>query len=141
MVYEDIGDSVGRSPAESDDGAAYIKRWVEKGRGGNGLKCLVVANNVWEKEVVSKLLETGMWVLMSTRDEELVTLAQGCAVRVDQMSEEDAASVLKRAAELPPGVRLPDHAVGLIELCGRVAMELAFVGRWGIVRGRQDGTA
>lgn len=101
----------------------------------------MVADNVWEKEVVSKLLETGMSVLLSTRQEELVTGAQGVPVRVDELSEADAESVLRKAAELSPGVRLPDDAVDLIELCGRVAMDLAFVGRWSIVRGRQDRTA
>lgn len=90
---------------------------------------------------MSKLLETGMWVLVSTRDEELVTGAHGEAVGIDELSEGDAESVLKRAAELPPEVRLPDDAVGLIELCGRVAMDLAFVGRWSTVRGRLDRSA
>ena len=135
MVYEDILESVGRRPAESIDGAAYIKQRLEAGQ---GLKCLVVADNVWEREVVSKLLETGMWVLLSTRDEELVTSQGGEVVCVDELSGTDAESVLRKAAELPPNVRLPDDAVHLVELCGRVAMDLAFVGRWSTVRGRQD---
>ncbi|CAM9248138.1 unnamed protein product [Ectocarpus sp. 4 AP-2014] len=42
---------------------------------------------------------------------------------------------------LPPEVRLPDDAVDLIDLCGRVAMDLAFVGRWSTVRGRHDRAA
>lgn len=138
MVHREIEDSVGRPPATSEDGVTYIKQRVERAHERKGLKCLVVADNVWEKEAVSKLLETGMWVLMSTRDEELVKNAQGEAVGVDELSEADAEAVLRRAAEFPPGVRLPDEAVDLIELCGRVAMDLAFVGRWSTVRGRQD---
>eukprot|EP00903_Cladosiphon_okamuranus_P014791 g13702.t1 len=140
-VYEDIGGSMGRRPAESDDGAAYIKEWTGKGRGGTGARCLVVADNVWEKEVVSKLLDTGMWVLLSTRDEQLVTHVSGKAVGVDELSEAEAESVLRRAAELPPEVRLPEDAGYLIERCGRVAMDLAFVGRWSTVRGRRDQAA
>eukprot|EP00752_Nemacystus_decipiens_P013300 g11780.t1 len=137
-VHKDIGGSVGRCPAVAEDGVAYVKQWIERGRGGKPFKCLLVADNVWEKEVVSKLLETGMWVLLSTRDEEVVSRAHGEAVSVNELSEADAESVLRRAAELSPEVRLPDDAVDLIDLCGRVAMDLAFVGRWSTVRGRQD---
>eukprot|EP00903_Cladosiphon_okamuranus_P014785 g13697.t1 len=134
MVYEIVGGSVGRPPAQSEDGAEYIKRFVENGHNGKAFKCLVVADNVWEKEVVSKLLETGMSVLVSTRHEELVTGADGEAVGVDELSEEDAKLLLSKAAELPQGARLPDAAEDLVELCGRVAMDLAFVGRWSTVR-------
>ncbi|CAM9940537.1 unnamed protein product, partial [Ectocarpus fasciculatus] len=138
MVYEEIG---GRHPATTDDGAAYIKEQMQRGHRGKGLKCLVVADNVWEKEVVWKLLETGMSVLLSTRDEELVTGSEGEVVGVDELSEVEAESVLRKASELPPKTRLPDDAVDLIDLCGRVAMDLAFVGRWSTVRGRSDRAA
>lgn len=141
MVFEDIGGSVGRRPSGSDDGLAYVKQQVENGHGGKGLKCLVVADNVWESGVVSQLLETRMWILLSTQDEELVKRAKGEVVGVDELSEAEAESVLRRAAELSPEARLPDDAMDLIELCGRVAMDLAFVGRWSTVRGRQDLTA
>lgn len=141
MVFEDIEGSVGRRPNGSDDGLTYVKQHVENGHGGKGLKCLVVADNVWESDVVSHLLETGMWVLLSTRDEELVKRAKGEVIGVDELSEGEAESVLRRAAELSPEARLPDDAMDLIELCGRVAMDLAFVGRWSTVRGRQDRTA
>lgn len=91
MVYEDIGGSVGRRPAGLDDGAAYIKQRMQSGHGGKGLKCLVVADNVWKEAVISKLLETGMWVLLSTRDEALVRSAEGgVVIGVDELSQEDA---------------------------------------------------
>lgn len=138
MFFEDIGGSVGRRPIEFGDSTSYIQQRVKAGHGGKGLKCLVVADNEWEKEAASRILETGVWVLLSTRDEALVTRAHGTAVRVDKLSEADAKSVLRWAAELRPGFRLPDHALELIEMCGRVAMDVAFVGRWSIVRGRQD---
>lgn len=141
IVHEDIEGAVGHRPAAPDDGAAYIKQRLENGRGGRRLTCLLVADNVWEQEVVSKLLETGMWVLLSTRDAELVVEGNGEAVAVDELSKADAHSLLRRAAELPPELRLPDDAADLVELCGRIAMDLAFVGRWSIVRGRQDRTA
>eukprot|EP00903_Cladosiphon_okamuranus_P014784 g13696.t1 len=137
MVYEIVGGGVGRPPGQSEDGAVYIKRFVENGHSGKGFKCLAVADNVWDKEVVSKLLETGMSVLVSTRHEELVTGADGEAVRVDELSKIDAELLLKKAAELPQGARLPDAAEDLVELCDRVAMDLAFVGRWSTVRGTE----
>ncbi|CAN0356115.1 unnamed protein product [Ectocarpus sp. 8 AP-2014] len=138
MVHEEIGGSVGRVPSASEDSATYIKQRLEEGHKGRGLKCLVVADNVWEEDVVSKLVETGMWVLLSTRDEAVVKRSRGKTVVVDELSQADAESVLKRAAELPPDARLPDDAVDLIKLCGRVAMDVAFVGRWSTVRGRHD---
>lgn len=150
IVHADIGGSVGHAPSDSDDGATYIKEmmtggWPHGGRrrhaGQQQLKCMVVADNVWEAEAVAKLRETGMWVLLTTRREALVTEADGRAVVIDTLSEEDAMSVLREASELPAGARLPDAAVELIELCGRVAMELAFVGRWSSVRGRKDALA
>lgn len=138
MVHGEIGGSVGRAPSGSDAGATYIKEWIEEGHEGKGLKCLVVADNVWEEDVVSELVETGMWVLLSTRDESIVKGARGKTVVVDELSEADAESVLKKAAELSPEARLPDDAVDLIKLCGRAAMDVAFVGRWSTVRGRHD---
>eukprot|EP00903_Cladosiphon_okamuranus_P014783 g13695.t1 len=137
MVYEIDGGSVGRPPGQSEDGALYIKRFVEEGHNGKGFKCLVVADNVWEEEAVSKLLETGMSILVSTRHEELVTGAGGEAVGVGKLTEEDAKLLLRKAAELPEGACLPDAAEDLVELCGRVAMDLAFVGRWSTVRGTE----
>ncbi|CAM9547199.1 unnamed protein product, partial [Hapterophycus canaliculatus] len=141
VVHVDIAHSMGDPPAASDDCVAYVNKLLGRGRSGRGLKCLVVADNVWEEEVVSKLLETDMWVLLSTRDKRLVTGAVGEAVGVDELSDADAESMLRKAAELPPEARLPDDAIDLIDLCGHVAMDLAFVGRWSMVRGRQDRTA
>lgn len=136
---EQEDDSVGPQGGYS---ATYVKEYMEKGRRGEGLRCLVVADNVWEKEeVVWTLLETKMWVLLSTSNAELVTGVDGEFVGVAQLSEADAESVLQRAAELSPDMRLPGDAVNLIELCGRVAIDLAFVGRWSTVRGRKDRSA
>lgn len=137
-MLHDIGGGLGRPPA-SDHGATYIRGRVNKGRNGRGLRCLVVADNVWEEEVVAELRETGMWVLLTTRTESLVTGVDGETIGIDQLSEEEAEEVLRRASELPSGERLPDAARELIVLCGRVAMELAFVGRWSTVRERKDG--
>ena len=81
MVYEDIGGSLGKPPSSTKSGAGYTKDLMD-GRHGAGkkLRCLLVADNVWEKKVVSRLRKTGMWVLTTTRDERLVEGGCGEAV-------------------------------------------------------------
>ena len=71
----------------------------------------MVADYVWEEDVVSRLLETGMWILLSTRDKALMTTSKGTDVVVDELSKADAESVLRSAAELSPGVCLPNCAI------------------------------
>lgn len=138
LVYEDIMGSLGPAPTDACDGAAYVRERMEAGNDGRGLRCLVVADNIWDAAVLAKLRQTGMAVLITTRNEDLVKDAGGVGVRIDTMSEEDAQTVLRGASEIPPGVPLPEVAMELIELCGRVAMDLAFVGRWKTIRGRKD---
>lgn len=137
-VHDGVDRDAADPPLASDDGAAYTKKLVERGRGGDGLKCLVVADDVCEKEVVSKLLETGLSAVLSTRDEDLVAGSGDQLVRVGELLEADAQSVLRKAADLPPDASLPDDADALIELCGRSATDLAFVGRWMSVRGQSE---
>lgn len=114
------GSSIGRKQKERDRG--------RKGR-RRALRCLVVADDVADWKVVHKLRDTGMWVLATTRDEEVIADAGGQSVRVDRLFETDAESVLRKASELPDGVPLPAAAKDLMELCGGVAMDLAFVVR------------
>lgn len=38
MVHKDVGGSVGRCPTVSEDGSAYVKQWIAKGRGGKPLE-------------------------------------------------------------------------------------------------------
>lgn len=138
-LHQDVRGSVGRPPAGADDGVAYVRKLVQGGNGGRGgLRCLVVADNVWEREVLWTLRDSGVWVLVTTRDETIVTEAAGEPVVIDQLSEEDARTVLAGASELPAGARLPDAATDVVDLCGRLAIHLAFVGRWSCVRGSQD---
>ena len=55
-----------------DSGTEHIKRYIEQGRQGQGLKFLVVAENVWDPEVVRELRKTGMWILINTRDKTIM---------------------------------------------------------------------
>lgn len=137
-VHERLGGFTGSAPDPSDDGAVYVNEWLNMGHGAQGSRCLLVADNVWEEQVVTKLRETGMCVLCTARSEKLVGAGNGETINVDLLSDEDAESILLGASELPAGVRLPDAGRDLINLCGRVAMHLAFVGRWGGVYQRED---
>ena len=136
--YEDIARKVGDRPTSSENGAAYVKRRMQGDDGCRPLRCLVVADNVWEHEVVSKLRDTGMWVLITTRDVTLVDRAPCEPVVIEGLPSDSAAMVLRRAANLQDDERLPDAAIEVMELCGFMAMDLAFVGSWTIVRGRED---
>ena len=55
-----------------DSGTEHIKRYIEQGRQGQGLKLLVVAENVWDPEVARELRKTGMWILITTRDKTIM---------------------------------------------------------------------
>ncbi|CAN0371372.1 unnamed protein product [Ascophyllum nodosum] len=136
--YEDIARKVGDRLTSPEDGAAYVKRRMQGDNGGRPLRCLVVADNVWEHEVVSKLRDTGMWVLITTRDVTLVDRAPCKPVVIEGLPSDSAAMVLRRAANLQDDERLPDAAIEVMELCGFMAMDLAFVGSWSTVRERED---
>lgn len=117
---------------DSEDGAAYV--WEVVGE-SNRHCVLVVADDVWEEEVLEELKRAGLSVLYTTRQDYLLFEAP---LRVDQMMNDEARMVLRRAAELDDNTRLPDAADDLIKLCKFGVMYLAFVGRWGDVRGRSD---
>ncbi|CAM9124237.1 unnamed protein product, partial [Scytosiphon promiscuus] len=92
------------------------------------LRCLVVADNVCEAEVLAKLKETGMWVLLTSRRPDVVRKGGGKPVVVGRLLEADAEWVLRRASELPSDEPSPVGASDLLDLCGRAALDLAFVG-------------
>ncbi|CAN0154938.1 unnamed protein product [Scytosiphon promiscuus] len=112
------------APKVGEDGGSYVKKIVSQEK----LKCLVVADDVWEKEVVESLRATGVWVLLTTRLPDMV--APKDSVVIDTLTEMEAEDVLRGAAELPPGERLCDAANHVLKICGRVAMDTAFVGSW-----------
>lgn len=142
-VHETVTSGINRPPAASDPPARYIRKIVERGSGrqyGARLRCLVVADNVWEAEVIMKLRGTAMWVLVTTCTAELVTDARGSVVKAGSLSEEDAQLLLRRAAEVSVEVEVPgdDATKEVIELCGRTAIDLVSVGRWSTIRGNDN---
>ena len=123
-LHENAMNGVVDPPEAGEDGGSYVHKIVAQEK----LRCLVVADDVWEKQVVEKLRETGMWVLLTTRFPEFVEPRE--RVVMDTLTEAEAEDVLRGAAELPPGERLCDAAMKVLEICDRVAMDTAFVGSW-----------
>lgn len=115
-------------PAVGENGESYVKKIVSQ----ESLRCLVVADDVWEAEVVEKLRKMGMWVLLTTRQPSMV--GDNERVVVDELAQEEAEEVLRGAAGLPRGEHLCDGAMDVLKVCGFVAMDIAFVGRWSSVR-------
>lgn len=138
MVWETVLPKCVRAPEKGgavvkpEDGAEYIRGWVDEG----SRSFLVVADDVWENEVLEGLGKAGVWVLYTSRCGAL----SESVVWFNRIGDEEAETVLKLAAELEESQRLPDAAHQLI-LKSECVMDLAFVGRWSIVHGRTDAKA
>ncbi|MEO0448207.1 MAG: tetratricopeptide repeat protein, partial [Verrucomicrobiota bacterium] len=116
-------------PAGGENGESYVKRIVSE----NSLRCLVVADDVWNAEVVERLRKTGMWVLLTTRDPTIVGRDVE-KVFVDKLTQAEAEDVLRGAAGIPEDKPLCESALEVVRICGYVAMDIAFVGSWSSVR-------
>eukprot|EP00752_Nemacystus_decipiens_P003237 g2995.t1 len=137
-LYKNVMGKGVNPPAVGENGESYVKKVVSQ----ESLRCLVVADDVWEAQVMEKLRETGMWVLLTTRVAEVVEPNE--RVVVDQLTEVEAEDVLRGAARLrrePLGERLCDDAMEVLDICGYVAMDIAFVGSWSSVRAADSGVA
>ncbi|CAM9980978.1 unnamed protein product [Ectocarpus sp. 12 AP-2014] len=77
-----------------------------------------------------------MWVLYTTFQDTL--LPEQTPQRLDEMLPNEAELVLRRAADLDDNARLPEAAYDLMSRCEFVVLDLAMVGRWGLVRRRRD---
>lgn len=122
--HEDVMKEDVDAPAVGENGERYVKKIVSQ----ESIHCLVVADDVWEGSVVQKLRQTGMWVILTTRVPEMVKPNE--RVAMNTLTDTEAEDVLRGAAELPPGERLCDAAMKVLGICGRVAMDVAFVGSW-----------
>ncbi|CAM9744160.1 unnamed protein product, partial [Ectocarpus sp. 8 AP-2014] len=120
-----------RAGERIDDGVAYITEMMDEGRE----RILVVADDVWEAEVLQELKRVGACILYTTRHDSL--LPDAPPVQVHEIAQEEAEMVLRRAADLDESAALPDAAYELMRRCEFVVLDIAFVGRWGVVRGRR----
>eukprot|EP00903_Cladosiphon_okamuranus_P011386 g10730.t1 len=138
MVHETVTQKGGRPPRKSnvhintEDGAAYIREVV----GESSQRFLVVADDVWEVEVLQELKKAGASVLYTTREDKL--LPDFPSLRLDQIQEEEAEMILRRAAELDDNARLTEAAYELMKRCEHFMSDLVVVGRWSDVRRRSD---
>ena len=137
MVYERVMSKACRPPRKAgldkdpEDGAAYIQEVVDD----SCRRFLVIADDVWDVEVLTELKRAGVWVLYTTRQDDLLPEPP---LRLDEVLPEEAEMVLRRAADLDNDERLPDAAYELMRRCEFGVLHLAFVGRWGDVRGRKE---
>eukprot|EP00752_Nemacystus_decipiens_P006434 g5796.t1 len=133
-LHEDVMKKIVGAPKAGEKGESYVKKMLTQKK----KRCLVVADDVWEPQVIAKLKETGMFVLLTTRFPEIVEPDE--VVDVDQLTPAEAEDVLRGAAELPPGQRLCDAAMEVLDdICGFVAMDIAFVGSWSTLRTADSG--
>lgn len=76
-----------------------VARYLSTVREKNGLRCLVVLDNVWSVEVVNAFARTGFHVLVTTRQRTVISPAHsGLCTEVGNMSEEDSLKVLRKAS-------------------------------------------
>ena len=140
MVYETVLKFEGRAPRAPDigvdpeDGAAYVRKTI----GDDGHQILIVADDVWEAEILEKLTSTGTSVLYTTRADYLLGDAP---LRLDEIDPHEAETVLRGAAEIGDTLSIAEEAHELAKRCGPSIMDLAFVGRWPVVRRRVDDEA
>lgn len=138
MVYETVMRKASRPPRTKvieknpEDGAAYIREVVDE----SSRRFIVVADDVWEVDVLEELKKAGASVLCTTREDSL--LPDGPPLQLDQFPREEAEMVLRRAAELDDNELLPEPASELMRRCESVMLDLLLVGRRGEVRGRSD---
>ena len=128
QLWEDVMHKRVDPPAVGENSESYVEKIVSR----ESLRCLVVADDVWEAEVVTKLRKTGMWVLLTTRQPSMVEDKE--KVAVDKLTQEEAEEVLRGAAGMSRGEHLCDGAMDVLKICDFVAMDIAFVGRWSSVR-------
>ncbi len=112
MVHEAVLSNSCRPPrtagGSTEDGVAYITEMVAEGR-----ECLlVVADDVWEVEVLQELKRVGASILFTTRQGSL--LPDTPVVQVHEIVKGEAEMVLRRAAGLDETAVLPNDAYELM---------------------------
>lgn len=101
------------------------------------MRGLVVANDVWDVEIVQKVRETGLSILLTSRNDSIVTEAE--RVIVAALTQPEAEEVLRREANITQDERLPDAALAILDRCDNVAMDVGFVCSWDLVRTGKNG--
>lgn len=111
----------------SEDGVAYIWEVVDERR----RRFLVVADYVWDAEVLEELKKAGAWVLYTTRRAERASAARSAPERGSGYGPEEGSRTGRRPAPSGGCVRSDEE----VRVCG---MDLVLVGRRGEFRERFD---
>lgn len=131
---------IGGVDAQEGGGSSSVDRQRRRRRP----RYLIIADDVHEPEVLQELKGIGVTVLYTTT-RSASGLRGASAVggdvdllRLDDLLEEEADAVLRQAAGIKQGVDLPKPARDFMKSYGSVVMDLAYVGRWGVVHKRTD---
>ncbi|CAM9482616.1 unnamed protein product, partial [Sphacelaria rigidula] len=96
---------------------------------------LVVVDDVWQRDIVDRLMLTGLRLLVTTRVRAVVAMNAGCT-EVGNMNQVEARELLKSKSG---AVALPEREADQVaEECGRLALALAIVGSLPCVTGSPD---
>lgn len=143
-AHEEVENKVGIGPRDAgvvidSNAAACLLTRGEGGNAGRGLKWLVVADDVWEPEVVDMLRQSGMHALTTSRDYKMAEALGGKTVAMDHVTEDEGLSILRKTAKLRGREILPKEAGYILKLCDYVVMNLNYVGRWDMLRSQSTG--
>ncbi|CAM9436286.1 unnamed protein product, partial [Hapterophycus canaliculatus] len=134
LLLEYLAVQLARAPTDTPhdcphrfDGAEEAARYLSAVLENNGLRCLVVLDNVWGVEVVSAFASTGFHVLVTTRQETVVSpVHAGVRTEVGNMSKADALEVLRKSSRASGP--LPADAEKVADDCCLLPLALGIVG-------------
>ena len=79
----------------TDEAARHVSAIIEL----KHLRCLVVLDNIWDEEVVNAFANTGIHVLVTTRERTAIPpMYRGVMVEVEDMEEEEGLELLKKTS-------------------------------------------
>ncbi|CAB1119260.1 unnamed protein product [Ectocarpus sp. CCAP 1310/34] len=98
------------------------------------LRCLVVLDNVWDREMVPLFLRTGFRCLVTTRDVAMVPRhLWGTCTPVDMLTEAEALELLKKASRATSSIPR-DEGLEVADDCGFLPLAIAIIGAMGSSR-------
>ncbi len=98
--------------------------------------CLLIVDDVWKVKHAAAFDALGPEgrLLISTRQQVVVSGMDAEELRIDLLSEDQALELLRRTSRTPPGEPLPEEAAAVAMECGHLPLALAMIGT--MVRGK-----
>ncbi|CAN0448079.1 unnamed protein product, partial [Ascophyllum nodosum] len=107
----------------ADEAARHVSATIIS----KNLRCLVVLDNVWDVEVVSVFANTGIHVLVTTRERTVILpMYRGVMVEVGDMEEEEGLELLRKASHAYGP--LPTEAKQVADDCSMLPLALSMAG-------------